>query len=87
MRFSIFATLFLIVFTIVTVEARYRLKYPKGEFGWIDSVDEFETARLRRSSNSIKVKRFADFNPEEHDEQVLSFLEKESFNKRGEGIA
>uniref|UniRef100_A0AC35EZ03 Uncharacterized protein n=1 Tax=Panagrolaimus sp. PS1159 TaxID=55785 RepID=A0AC35EZ03_9BILA len=85
MRFSIFATLFLIVFAIVTVEARYRLKYPKGEFG-LDTMNEIDT-RVRRS-NSIKVKRsvIEAFNPEEHDEQVLSFLEDDSFN-RGEGIA
>ena len=47
-------------------------------------------ARVRRSMfassiKSVKVKRFAEFNPEEHDETILSMLQEDT--KRGEGIA
>uniref|UniRef100_A0A7E4ZR35 Venom peptide n=1 Tax=Panagrellus redivivus TaxID=6233 RepID=A0A7E4ZR35_PANRE len=90
MRF-LFVVLAVLLGCAVFAEARFRLKFPKYEFGLENSA---LNDRISRSINSISESRSkrgiaqeSDF--ESSDDLVLSLLEEQSLipNNRGEGVA
>ncbi|KAE9556775.1 hypothetical protein FO519_000181 [Halicephalobus sp. NKZ332] len=77
-------------------EARYRLKFPRDEFGMSLAADDVPIVRVRRHPESmqnrisLRKKRFTSLDLEDPDKAILSFLEDDTNflpPHRGEGIA